>query len=271
MTAAPALPPGYRLIRRETTDSTNEDAKGLARAGAADGTLVWADSQSAGRGRQGRSWASPPGNLYASLVLRPDKPVAEASQLSFVAAVALGDALAGLLPPTVSITCKWPNDLLLDGRKVAGILIEAEGQGSGPADWLVLGFGVNCASHPAETAYPATSLEAEAGRPVVPGTVLEAFTRHFRSWRQRWQAEGFAAIRAAWLDRAHGLGTAIEARLPGRTLAGTFVDLDRDGVLLLEAADGTRTRISAGDVYFRPPSPKLVDTGAGRPLRENTR
>jgi len=251
MTEALRLPPACRLILRESIDSTNEEAKRLARDGAEDCTLVWAREQSAGRGRQGRGWASPPGNLYASFVLRPAKPVVEAYQLSFVAAVALGAALGEILPPPLTVTYKWPNDLLLNGRKTAGILLEAEGQGA-TLDWLVLGLGVNCRSHPAETRYPATSLQAETGAAVDPGRVLEAFSHHFLAWTARWLAEGFGPVRAAWLRHAHGLGECIEARLPTRVLAGTFAALDPDGVLVLEAADGARTRISAGDVYFSP-------------------
>src|SRR5439155_19489702 len=123
---APALPEGFRLRHDATIGSTNDEAKAVARTGATDGTLVWADQQTAGRGRRGRIWLSPPGNLYLSLVLRPECAAARAAQLGFVAALGLGDALAPLVGATVQLRYKWPNDLLVDGKKLAGILLESE-------------------------------------------------------------------------------------------------------------------------------------------------
>ncbi|MGQ0664295.1 MAG: biotin--[acetyl-CoA-carboxylase] ligase [Pseudomonadota bacterium] len=251
MTAAPRLPPAYRLIARAALDSTNEEAKRLARAGAEDGTLVWAREQSAGRGRSGRRWVSPPGNLYCSLVLRPDCPPAAAAQLSFVAALGVGGGLGAIIPPLIELRYKWPNDVLLNGRKAAGILIEAEpAQGGERLDWMVLGVGVNVASHPEGTDFPATSLAFEAGIPFRCEDVLEAFARHFQSWVNRWLEEGFAPVRREWTKRAKGIGEKITVRLARERLSGTFVDLDADGALLLEPARGPRRRIAAGDVFF---------------------
>ena len=116
----PKLPPGYRLLRYDSIGSTNDEAKRLARDGAAEGTLVWALEQTAGRGRRGRAWSSPRGNLYLSLILRPDCPVGSAAQLGFVAALAVGDALRAILPRVERLAYKWPNDVLIDGRKIAG-------------------------------------------------------------------------------------------------------------------------------------------------------
>ncbi len=121
--APPKLPPAYQLVALERVASTNDEALRLAAEGAEDGTLVWAREQTGGRGRQGRVWSSPPGNLYFSLVLRPDCAPAEAAQLGFVAGVALGEAIGSVAPPLIDVNYKWPNDLLLNGRKAAGILL----------------------------------------------------------------------------------------------------------------------------------------------------
>ena len=125
----PALPGFFQPVYLDATDSTNDEAKRRARSGAPEGTLIWAGAQSAGRGRQGKSWFSPPGNLYLSLVLRPRCDVAQAAQLSFAAALAVGDACRGLLPAGAGLAYKWPNDVLVSGKKVAGILLESQAAG----------------------------------------------------------------------------------------------------------------------------------------------
>lgn len=229
------LPAFYRLQVFEELASTNDEAKRLAAAGAPEGALIVARRQTAGRGRSGRVWESPPGNLYFSLLLRPGRPPAESAQLSFVTALALSDALPA---PTA---LKWPNDILARGRKLCGILLE------GSADALVVGCGVNVESAPPG----ATCLRAE-GADAAPETVLAAFCEAFLPWRRRWAEEGFAPIREAWLARAHGLGAAVTARLGRETLHGVFADLDGDGALVLDLGAGNRRRIAAGEVYFAP-------------------
>jgi BirA family biotin operon repressor/biotin-[acetyl-CoA-carboxylase] ligase len=248
--AAPKLPPAYRLVALETVGSTNDEALRLAAEGAEDGTLVWAREQTGGRGRQGRSWSSPPGNLYLSLVLRPDCAPAEAAQLGFVAGLALGEAIGSVAPPLIEVTYKWPNDVLLNGRKGAGILLESRSNPDGTLECLILGLGVNLRHFPEDTGFPATSLHFEGATEVEVVALLEAFGRHFMSWANRWLDDGFGPVRRAWLHHAHGLGEEIEVRLPRETLKGTFKDLDARGVLVLELPDGARREISAGDVYF---------------------
>jgi BirA family biotin operon repressor/biotin-[acetyl-CoA-carboxylase] ligase len=246
--AAPSLPAGYRVHYYETIGSTNDEAKRLARAGAPEGTLVWAAEQTAGRGRRGRSWASPPGNLYLSLVLRPGGPPGRAAQLGFVAALALGEALDQVTGTRLALRFKWPNDILANGNKLAGILLESETDRSGAVDFLVIGTGVNLVSGPNAAEYPATSLAAEGLGTLPPEPLLEAFVRRFDRWASRWRGEGFVPVREAWLTRASGIGQAILVRLERTTLAGRFVDLDENGALLLDAADGRR-RVAAGDVF----------------------
>ena len=247
--SGPALAPDfYRLIRHDRIGSTNDEAKTLARAGAPEGTVVWAGEQTAGRGRRGRAWLSPPGNLYVSLVLRPGGTAAGAAQLGFVAALGLGDAVAALTGPALQLNYKWPNDLLANNRKVAGILLESETGGSDSVDFVVIGIGVNLAVKPTNVEYPATSLAEEGFPEPTPPVLLKAFVRHFDPWARRWRAEGFAPVRAAWLARGIGVGEAIRVRLERSTLLGRFLDLDEDGALVLEAADGRR-RIAAGEVF----------------------
>ena len=258
---APRLARFYDLTYRDAVGSTNDEAKTLAAAGAPEGTLVWAERQTGGRGRRGNRWHSPAGNLYCSLVLRPSCAAATAAQLSFVAALGLGQALAAIAanaataataPNANRIRYKWPNDVLWDGRKVAGILLESQPEPDGALEWLVIGVGVNVTSHPPDAMvdWPATSLLA-AGLPGVDAaTVLAAFAAAFSTWLGRWREHGFAPVREAWLERAGGLGQAIEVRLPDRTLTGTFADLDRDGALVIRDAGGERRTVVAGAVYF---------------------
>ncbi|HEX3535513.1 MAG TPA: biotin--[acetyl-CoA-carboxylase] ligase [Stellaceae bacterium] len=244
----PVLPGFYRLTRYETVGSTNDEAKRLAEGGAPEGTLVWGLAQSAGRGRRGRPWQSPPGNLYVSLLLRPAGSPAQVAQLGFVAALGLGDALQPLLDGGHAVQFKWPNDVLLNGRKLAGILLESEtaiGQGTA---FVVIGIGVNLATAPADTEFPAVSLAAAGIPNVPPGLLLEAFAPHFESWYRRWLAEGFAPVRLAWLARASGLGEPVRVRLERATLLGRFLDLDEEGALLLEGQDGRR-RVAAGEIF----------------------
>jgi BirA family biotin operon repressor/biotin-[acetyl-CoA-carboxylase] ligase len=244
----PILPQGYRLARYDLVASTNEEAKRLAAGGAPAPLAVWAREQTAGRGRRGRAWASPPGNLYLSLLLRPDCRAKTAAQLSFVAAVALADSLAVFLPAPARVFCKWPNDLLVLGRKAAGILLESQIGEQGRLAFLVLGVGVNLVSSPPDSEFPATSLAEAGATPIAPARLLERFLADFDGWERRWREEGFAAVRAAWLARASFLGEPIRVRLDTSGFCGRFLDIDADGALVLEAA-GERRRVSAGAVF----------------------
>jgi len=248
--ATPGLPAFYRLLAHEQIDSTNEEAKRLAATGAAAGTLVWAGEQLAGRGRRGRGWASPPGNLYASLLLRPACSPARACQLNFVAAVALAEAVSAMLPAGATVTLKWPNDVLIRGAKVSGILLEASATLDRSIDWLVIGVGVNIASYPDGTPYPATSLKCEGAADVTASGVLEAFAERFQAWYETWRGQGFAPVRTRWLASARGLGEPIEVRLERETLKGRFSHLDESGALMLDMADGVRRQITTGDLFF---------------------
>lgn len=243
----PDLPLFYRLVALESCGSTNDEARSLARNGAPEGTLVWTRRQEAGRGRRGRTWSSPEGNLFMTLVLRPPVAPSQAAQVSFVAAVALGEAIASLIPGAPRL--KWPNDVLIDGAKTAGILLESEMGAGGAVDWLVLGVGVNVRHHPTDTEYAATSIAASGSPQVGVETMLERFARSFEAWYLRWTGQGFAPVRAAWLNAAHGLGGPVVVRLSDGAFTARFADLDNDGALIAETPDGIR-RVTAGDVFF---------------------
>ena len=248
MTPAPRLPGFYRLARFAVLDSTNEEAKRQATSGAAEGLLVWAGAQTAGRGRRGRPWVSVPGNLYMSILLRPARPAAAAAQLGFAAALAVGEAVLPLLPDPADLAYKWPNDVLLRGRKISGILLESQAAGEGRLHWLIVGIGVNVASSPEETEYPATSLAAAGAAALSVEAMLETVARRFHFWYERWRDEGFAPLRPVWLARAQRIGEAIRVRIAGGNSEGRFVGLDEEGALLLEDGGGLR-RIAAGDVF----------------------
>lgn len=244
------MPPnGYRLTRFDRCDSTNEEARRQGDAGAAAGLWIVSDEQTKGRGRRGRGWQSPPGNLYSSLLLRPDRPTAEAAQLSFVAALAVRDLATHYLRSDSQVLCKWPNDVLLEGRKYSGILLESVAGPGGKPAWVVLGIGINVVFKPAELADAVATLADYCNPPPEVGEVFTVLSQRFEMWLQRWLEEGFAPVREAWLSSAHRLGEAIEARLPSETLTGRFAGLDESGSLLLETKAGVRHVIQAADVF----------------------
>jgi BirA family transcriptional regulator, biotin operon repressor / biotin---[acetyl-CoA-carboxylase] ligase len=222
----------------ESLGSTNDEAMRLAREGAADGTVVHADEQTAGRGRFARRWSSPPGNLYLSIVLRPDPPLSRWPEIGFIAALAVADAVEGMLPNQLRATLKWPNDVLLPDGKVAGILLEhAE-------DALILGVGINVLEAPPGT--PASTIVGSGGIASVDGMRGKLLTA-LASWFDVWQQDGFPPIRAAWLSRAHPAGTKLRLTLGDRVVEGGFSDIDEAGALIIDTDEG-RQRYTAGDV-----------------------
>jgi BirA family biotin operon repressor/biotin-[acetyl-CoA-carboxylase] ligase len=237
---------GVRYLRFDTLGSTNAEALARARAGERGPLWIVAGEQTAGRGRRGAAWVSKPGNLYATLLLTEPAPKAAAPQLSFVAALALHDAVAAVAPQLgPALQLKWPNDLLLGGAKLAGILIEGE---SDPAFAVAIGIGVNCAHHPETTAYPATDL-ASAGALITPEALLAALAAAMAVRLRQWaQGAGFAATRADWLKRAAGIGGDIRVRLPEREFSGRFEGLDDAGRLLVMEGKAL-TAVGAGEVF----------------------
>lgn len=240
---------GVRHRAYETLGSTNAEALALAHAGDRGPLWVSAERQTAGRGRRGRAWVSEPGNLYVSLLLSDPAPVERVAELSFVAALAVRDAVAEVVPAHAPrLAFKWPNDVLLAGEKVAGILIEGEVMRGEPAT-AVIGIGVNCVSHPAEAAFPATDLRAH-GVVINPQDLLARLSVALFKRLVQWnRGSGFADIRGDWLGAAHAVGATIRISDGSGERTGRFAGLDDTGRLLLDLADGTRQEIAAGDVY----------------------
>lgn len=237
-----------RFAHLSEVDSTNEDARRRALSGERGPIWIRADRQSAGRGRRGRAWTDAGGNLFATGLYTLDTGTERAAQLSFAAALAVGEvALAAGVDPAL-VTLKWPNDVLIGGAKCAGILLES---GSLPDRrlWLAVGIGINLASHPEGTERPATDLSVHADT-MSPEAAVQILAARFQTWFERWRDHGFAPLRDAWLARVHGLGERCEVRLDQETLTGVFADLTPDGRLRLDLADGTRRYIAAGDVFF---------------------
>lgn len=258
----------YSIMQKTKTASTNDDARALVESGVAQhGAVIVAEQQSAGRGRLGRTWDSRTGNLFASLILFPQRPRQEWFGLSFVMALAISDAIKVLLPPESTITLKWPNDVLANSKKISGILCEIA-QTPDKRAAIIIGFGVNCVAHPEDTSYPATNCHVEINSarhpsedkgasshqdrlfPTFAGVmdVLKNILEFFDARYHEWGVQGFATTRRAWLERAHGLGKEITINAPHGSFKGIFKDLAVDGALHLARQDGTEHAIHAGDV-----------------------
>ena len=236
----------------DETDSTNAEARRRAEAGEVGPLWITARRQSAGRGRRGRKWESEGGNLFSSLLLLTQKSPAEAAQLTFAASLAVADLLDRYVPPAL-VRIKWPNDVLLDGRKTSGILIE-----SGPAPtgglWLAVGIGVNLSQTPGDTERPATCIAEHLGQGIASAPTVDdaakALAETFGVWLDRWTTLGFQPILDAWIARTPGLHGPCTARLTNETLTGTADGVEADGSLRLKLLDGSLRVISAGDVFF---------------------
>ena len=247
-----ALPAGYRREHHDSVPSTNAIA--LQRAGEGDpgGLWVTAGEQTAGRGRRGRHWTTGRGNLAASLLLIDPAEAAVAPTVSFVAGLALHRSVIDLAGPGVldRLKLKWPNDLILDGKKIVGILVE--GQTSERGLVMTIGMGVNCVSHPPVTtgAYRAGDL-AELGLDIDADRLFGRLAFNMADELAVWnRGSGFGATRAAWLERALGIGQPITVNLADRSLSGRFQNLDADGQLVLELTGGGQRTIAAGELFL---------------------
>ena len=261
----PAQQNGYRLEAFETIDSTNATA--LERALAGDPGKLWIVSkkQERGRGRRGRAWATSEGNLAATLLLRGSFDLKVAATLGFVAGLSLADALDAVCPTAkfavgldgagkagqspLRVELKWPNDLLADGAKLAGILLEST-QLAGDEFAIVIGIGVNVVSHPDDVPYPATSLAglgADCDAETLFLALSDAWDANSRIWSE---GKGLGEIRKRWLARAAGLGGVVAVRVDGAVLHGIFETIDEDCRFVIRDGDGARVKIAAGDVHF---------------------
>jgi len=237
----------FRLECHEVLESTSTLLKQCAEAGAAEGLAIQALRQNAGRGRQGRGWDSPAGNLYISVLLRPAVALRDAPQWSFVAAVALADTLKTLLPEAAKLTLKWPNDLLLDGAKAAGILVETSVATNNALDWICIGMGVNIATKPSLPDRPTACLAEYLNAPPAPEVLAARLLQNLAHWHDLRLAQGFAPIREAWLRHPPAMGAPVSVKRDGALIEGNFAGLSSEGGLLL--AKGREVQlILAGEV-----------------------
>lgn len=262
--APTAVTAGYRLESFDTVASTNALALERARAGEAGRLWLAAKRQEAGRGRRGRPWETPQGNLAATLLLMPEVELKLAATLGFVAGLALADALAAVMPAGSRVDVgvdggatlaggrfelKWPNDVLAGGAKLSGILLESTMLADGRAA-LAVGIGVNVAAHPAGVPYPATSLAA-LGSSCTPETLFLALSDAWVDNERLWAGgRGLSAVRQRWLKHAAGLGSEVAVQVEGRVLRGIFETLDDECRFVIRDNGGERVAITAGDVHF---------------------
>ncbi|MEZ5690341.1 MAG: biotin--[acetyl-CoA-carboxylase] ligase [Rickettsiales bacterium] len=239
----------YHLLSFDSLDSTNEEAKRMARSGGSHGAVIWAKSQDGGKGRMGRSWVSDDGNLFVSILLRPQKDIKELSQLSFVASVAICDAISPMLAGDNILQTKWPNDILLNGKKLGGILLESFMTEGNSKNWVVVGLGVNIDSYPSKTDFPATCLKDAGVELVSAKIILSRFIHHFIERYDEWESKGFTSIRASWLKNVWNLKKNMVACLPNEQLEGVFDGVDKDGSLIMVLGGGKKRSILAADIY----------------------
>ncbi|WP_081628103.1 biotin--[acetyl-CoA-carboxylase] ligase [Sphingobium indicum] len=227
----------------EETGSTNADMLALADQGAPDGSWLRAGRQTGGRGRLGRNWESPVGNLHCSTLIRLRAGDPLPHTLALVAANAVHALVAPLCAGQARI--KWPNDVLVDGAKIAGILLERAG------DAIVVGIGINVADYPRDLDRPVTSLAAQGATDAEAGALLERLAQLFAHWLSIWRAQGLEPVRTHWLLNAHPTGTPMRVAQPdGETVEGAFDTLDRQGMLILRLANGQSRAIHAGDIFL---------------------
>ncbi len=231
-------------------DSTNAEALRLAASGEHGPLWIIAGRQTKGKGRSGRTWVSQTGNLHASFLTVLDVSAPIAAQLSLVSGVAAFEAVKAAVPKSLTgeLRLKWPNDVLIDSAKVGGILVESTSIPGRTGLGVVIGFGLNLASHPKDLDQPATSL-AHVGVEIVPKAMLDSLAGTLDQWLACWKnGHGFKAIREAWLKRAGQIGERMSVTMPAGRIEGTYSGLDDDGALLLSVGDDEVRRISYGDV-----------------------
>jgi len=237
-----------RLYHHPILVSTMDEARALATTqNVPEGVVVQADQQTSGRGRFGNTWTSPLGNLYMTLVLRPRVATTLCAQLSFVVAVALADTLKALGVPAASTKLKWPNDVLIDGRKIAGILLEMQSGQKDMPDFLLAGIGVNV------VVPPEAGIGIASFAPHVDVTqVRTQLVADIARWYDIWQEQGFAHVRTRWLENAYGVGQPVTARMADKSAQGVFEGIDVDGNLIMREANGQARIINSAAVHFAP-------------------
>lgn len=228
-----------------STPSTQDIVRGLAENDETEGLAVQAMQQTKGRGRHGNAWVSPMGNLYISTLLRPSCKADKAAQMAFVVALALSDAIDGIIEEGRVKTLKWPNDVLIDGKKISGILLESKMDAHGRCEYLIIGTGVNIFAAPEG----AVGLDAIKKERIAVNTFRDIYLEKLHSRYMSWQENGFAGIRKDWLAQAHGIGQPMTIRLPESSYQGIFKGLNENGALIVDM-NGQERSFTAGEVHF---------------------
>lgn len=241
------LPDGFDHQAFLSIDSTNKEAIRKLEDGAKTGLWITASEQTLGRGRSGRDWVSKPGNLYCSLIHKVGGDIQKSAQLTFVASLAVRESISEFIADD-HIKCKWPNDILVHGKKICGILLESHEVSNGD-NYMIIGIGVNVAHHPDNTMYKTTHINEQSEHIFSHVDVFFILTHKMSQWIDLWQQRGFEHIRESWLTHATGIGENIKVRLPNEQFEGRFIDLDSNGALMLEMGSETKL-IHSGDVFF---------------------
>ena len=241
------LPDGFNHQAFLSIDSTNKEAIRKIAKGAGSGLWITSEEQTGGRGRAGREWVSSPGNLYCSLIYNTGQELFTSSQLSFVTSVAVRETIDECLN-TDDIKCKWPNDVLVVGKKICGILLETTTNELGQL-LMVIGVGINIDHHPDLALYEATHINAYAENKFNPADVFYILVHKMAFWLNTWQLDGFSKIRQEWLRNSKGIGEIVTVKSGNEEFIGRFVDLDANGALKLETSQGEKL-IHSGDVFF---------------------
>lgn len=245
------LPKNYKILTYDILASTNDEAKKLAEAGAEHGTIIFSKSQTKGRGRSGREWVSGVGNLFVSIIIRTNKNAEELSQAAFPVALAAREAIGKHISKTKKIELKWPNDILINGKKAGGILLESNIKpAKKTADWLVVGIGINVKMKPAVNDVETTCLFLEGMKKGAAEEVLQSFINSFHKHFPTWEKNGFKEIRTAWLKAAYGAKKNISVKTSTGKVTGKFETIDEKGFLVIKSDSGKKLTISTGDIFF---------------------
>lgn len=244
-----SMPDGVGAFFFERCDSTNERATAFARDGVQGPLWVIAGEQGQGRGRRGRQWTSKPGNLYASLLFRPPLKPQDLVALPYISALAVRDTFLGLGASGAEVRCKWPNDVLIKGRKASGILIESCATHGGVLDYVIIGIGMNLIHFPEDAAFDATSLRAETGREVSVRDAITGLASVIYARINAWNVADFEPVAAEWTNHSWGLGEAREIRTHDQTFHAVLEGLASDGGLIARLDDGSEKRLYAGDIF----------------------
>ncbi len=243
------MPNGVGAFFFEECDSTNARAAAFAKAGEQGPVWVIAGAQSAGRGRRGRAWTSETGNLYASLMFRPSIRAQDMAALPFIVALAVRDTFVALGAPEDQVQCKWPNDILIGGRKASGVLIESSARHGGLLDYVIIGIGMNLVHFPDDAAFGATSLRHATGLAVSVKDAVSVLAEKLYRRIDAWKVDDFKAVADEWTRYSWGLGQKRELRTHDETFTATLLGLSDDGALIARLDDGSEKRLYAGDVF----------------------